>query len=422
MSPEEQDVEQEAIARDRDLAWELYEAQPDHPKIPEIVASVLARSPQSTGQIILLARHYQEVGRVDEARDLLHDLMGRRDRQYANAARELRDLEHSAENFDEAVRLARIVLEEEPGESWSDLFDLGRALTFAESPSVGWPVVDAAVAQAAAASPERYADAVGLQATHLLESLAPPDVIVPVIEEAVRLNPTEPMLSITLTFAYLYTYRPIEAEDLILRVLREDPTDQSAQFGYTMAHAMAQPLREGLATIEELRDSGLGEYAWLIMYETRYDCDAVSALAALDEVMPDDVRRSLRPPLSTEQASEGSGESQILSWHDGQEPGSGALWGAEHPFRLLSDAEITATEAARLADPTTAWVWGDDGPTYMSVVATDDDGNYLLVVAGGRLVLRNTEDHPFAPSLANWLWDLAVNFGAPDPRPSSRLT
>ena len=77
--------EQEAIERDRDLAWELYDYQPEHPKIPELTQSVIAREPTFTGMIILLALHREACGEIDEARSLLQELMGRRDRQYVNA-------------------------------------------------------------------------------------------------------------------------------------------------------------------------------------------------------------------------------------------------------------------------------------------------------------------------------------------------
>ncbi|MEK8227104.1 hypothetical protein NKG05_15075 [Oerskovia sp. M15] len=36
------DVERESIERDRDLAWELFEARPQHPRIPQLAQSVLA--------------------------------------------------------------------------------------------------------------------------------------------------------------------------------------------------------------------------------------------------------------------------------------------------------------------------------------------------------------------------------------------
>jgi tetratricopeptide (TPR) repeat protein len=117
------DLDREAISRDRDLAWELFEAQPQHPRIPELVLSVLATAPELTGMSILLAMHREACGEVDEARRLLQDLMGRRDRQYLNALRRLRDLEDSAGDYDEALRLAELVLREDPEADWRDRMD-----------------------------------------------------------------------------------------------------------------------------------------------------------------------------------------------------------------------------------------------------------------------------------------------------------
>lgn len=422
MSTDDHDSEAEAVGRDRDLAWELFDAQPDHPQIPTIVHSVLRRSPQSTGQIILLAKHYQEVDRVDEARELLHDLIGRRDRQYVNAVRELRDLEHTASNFDEAVRLAELVLREEPGEYWMDIFNLGRALTFARSPYVGWPVVDDAVTAASKESPEAYAGAIAMKATHLLESSAPPEMILPVAEAAIALDPTESALAITLAFAYLYTYRFDEAEELIFRVLREDPTDDVAQGAIIMARGFTVPLRDGLATIEEFREAGMGEYAWNYMFELRYGCGVGEALAALDAVMPASLTDALHAPFTGEDDGTTASERALVTWHDGQLPGTAHLWGKDNAFRLLAHAEIARTEAELSVAPSTQALWGDDGPPYWAVVATDDAGRYLVVGPGGRLQRRDTADHEYAPSLAHWLWDQAVSFGAKDPRPSARLT
>ncbi|GAA2541868.1 hypothetical protein GCM10009860_23440 [Microbacterium mitrae] len=407
--------------RDRTLAWELYESQPDHPMIEQLALSILSRAPQMTGQIILLSRHYLEVGRTAEARELLRELVSRRDRQYVNALRDLRDLEYDAENKVEAMPLAEQVLREAPGEKWMDLLMLGQIVTFARSRSEGWNLVEQAVAEAAKMSPEDYASAVGLHAAHLLDSGATPEVFLPVAERAIALDPTETILAVTLGFAYLYTYRPEEAETIALRVLREEPTFEAAQVLLKLAQAFLTPIRVSGATMDDLREAGIGEYAWSYLMEHRYDSGVSAALAALDEVMPEQLARTLHPPLTREQARAGAGESSITEWHNGQDAGTGALWGGAHPFRLLADAEIAQLEAAMIADPETEPLWGDDGPSYLAVVASDDAGNYLIVGPGGRLLWRDTEDRVFAPSLATWLWDLAVGLGAHDPRPGAGL-
>ncbi|MFT4233357.1 MAG: hypothetical protein QM606_11365, partial [Leucobacter sp.] len=165
--PVPDDAERAAIERDRDLAWELSDYRLDHPRIAELTQSVLAREPTFTGMIILLALHREACGEVEEARRLLRELMGRRDRQYVNAVKKLRDLEFSQGDHRESLRLADIVLRETPEVDWLDLMDHASALVFVSGPEAGWREIDDAVELCARADPEQYPHALGQRALRL---------------------------------------------------------------------------------------------------------------------------------------------------------------------------------------------------------------------------------------------------------------
>ncbi len=414
------DAERAAIMRDKDLAWELYGFQPEHPRIPELAQSVLAREPSFTGMIILIALHREECGEIDEARRLLQDLMGRRDRQFVNAVKKLRDLEFSQRNYGEALRLAEIVLREQPEGDWLDLMDYGSAQIFTGDPEAGWRTIDEAVELAARTDADHYGDALGQRATRLLVSGASPERFLPAAQEAVEADPSEPLLATTLAYAYLYAYRAEEAEALFRRVLREDPTDGPAHGGLTMARAFLDPIERGVGTMDDHRRAGSGELAWRILRDQMFETGLVEALAALDEVLPDDLARSLRPPLGREAARESGGEWKVLAWHDGQEPGTGGLWGAGDAFRLMSAAEIDEMDDAIESDPA-AWSQWDMKNEYYTQLFTDDAGAYLIEGSRGRLYRRGAgePDREVAPSLADWVWDRVVAFGGADPRPGA---
>ncbi|RGE20746.1 tetratricopeptide repeat protein [Leucobacter sp. wl10] len=411
------DIERAAIERDRDLAWELYDVRPEHPRIPELAQSVLAREPTFTGMIILTALHREACGEVEEARRLLQDLMGRRDRQYLNVLKKLRDLEFSDENYAEALRLAEMVLREHPEADWMDRMDYGSALIFTGDPGGGWRVIDEAVESTARVDPEQYAMALGQRATRLLASGAPPERFLPAAEEALAADPSDPILATTLAYAYLYHYRAEEAEGLFRRVLREDPTDEVAQGGMIVARAFLDPIERGVRTMDDHRRAGTGEMAWRTLRDQMFGTGLVEALVALDAVMPEALAASLRPPLDRETARDSGGEWRVLAWHDGQEPGTGALWGAGDSFRLMTAAEIGEMDEAIERDRGAWSQWDEE--EYYTQIFTDDAGAYLIEGRGGRLIrrARGEADREVAPSLADRLWDRVVALGGEDPRP-----
>jgi len=412
------DLQRAAIERDRDLAWELFDAKPTHQRIPELAQSVLAREPTFTGMIILIALHREACGEIEEARRLLRDLAGRRDRQYGNAVKKLRDLEFSDQRYAEALRLAEIVLRENPEADWMDRMDYGSALIFTGDPEGGWRVIDEAVEQCARVDADHYGDALGQRATRLLASSAPPGRFLLAAEEALAADPGEPLLAVTLAYAYLYDYRAEEAEALFRRVLREDPTDEVARGGLIVARGFLDPIERGDGTMEEIRAAGMGEIAWRILRDQIYGTGLEEALAALTAVLPDGLARSLRPPVDRETARSSGGEAKLLAWRDGQEPGTGELWGTGERFRLMTASEIRATEEAIEGDPD-SWPQWDPEHEYYTLISTDDAGAYLIEGPGGRLRRRGAgeADREVSPSFADWVWDRVAAFGGVDPRP-----
>lgn len=411
-------VEREAIEHDRDLAWELFEFQPQHPRIPELAMSVLARAPQFTGMIILLSMHRQACGDVDEARRLLRELLGRRDRQFLGALRRLRDLEASTGDFAEAMRLGELVLREDPDADWFDRMDLAAAVSMAADPEQGWASMDDAVELAGRTAPEAYAGALGLRALHFLSTGAPPTRFLAAAQQAIEADPSETTLSTALAFAYLYDYRPQEAAELLARVLREDPTDEVAQGGMIVARGFLDPIERGVGTMDDLRRAGMGEIAWRILRDKVFEAGLAEALAALDPLLPAELGASLRPPLDRDAARASGGDDTVLAWRDGQRPGSGGLWGDGRPFRLLSGTEVAALDEAIERDPA-AWPQWDAEGEYFTLLFTDDAGTYLFEGAGGRLYRRGAgrDDEEIASSLTDWLWDRVVAFGGDDARP-----
>lgn len=412
------EAEREAVARDKDLAWELYRAQPQHPRIPELAASVLAREPSFTGMIILTALHREACGEVGEARRLLQELMARRDRQFLNAVKELRDLEFADREYAEALRLSEIVLREDPDAGWIEWMELGSATVFVRSTDEGWRIIDDAVERCVRTDPGSYGEALGQRALRFLATGAPPERFGPAAEEAIAADPTELVLTVALGFAYLFDYRAEEAEELFLRVLRETPTDGLAHAGLRVSRGFLEPIRNGTHTMDDHREAGSGEMAWRMMCGYMFDTTLAQALAALDEVMPRTLEASLRPPLPEDEAHAADGDSDLLAWHDGQESSGAGHWGMGEQFRLMSGAEVSAFEAAIERDPDAYPEWGGDD-AYYSVIATDDAGTVFFTGVAQRLYARRAgrEDRLIAPSLADWAWDRVAAFGGRDPRP-----
>lgn len=412
------DAERAAIERDADLAWELFGANRRHPRIPELARSVLSREPGFTGMIILTALHLQALEQFDEARDLLQGLIGQRDRQYLNALRILRDLEYADRRFDEARNLGETVLREDPDAEWIDEMILGTAIVYTGDRESGWRRIDEAVECCGRSDPGQYASALTQRATRFLSTGAPADRFLLAAEEAIAANPSELTLSTVLAFAYVTDYRVEEAEVLLRRVLREDPTDTIAQSGMTMVRGMLDPIERGDATMDDFRAGGAGEMYWRMIQDQLFDIGLADALEALDRVLPRALVRVLRGGLSRRAAERTEGERTLLSWRDGQDPGTGEAWGLDEPFRLLSGAEIRALERAIEEDRETFSQWDPEGE-YYTLIATDDAGAYWFEGYAGRLYRRASgePDREVAPSVAEWVWDRVVAFGGGERRP-----
>lgn len=411
------DAEREAIEHDRELAWDLFDAQPTHPQIPVLAHRVLARAPQFTGMIILLAKHHAALGEVDRARQLLQELVGRADRQLLGAVRELRDLEYDQRNFSEALRLAEIAMRE-PAANWLDLMDLASAEAYAVSPEAGWRRLDEAVDLCASSEPDEIAFALGQRALRLLASGAPPERFIPSAQEAMDADPSDPEIAVALAYAYLYDYQPERSEEILRRILREDPTNVVAQGGLTVARGFLAPIERGDGTMEDFRNARMGEVVWRMLRDQLFGTGMEEALAALDAVIPADLAASLRPPLSEEEARASGGDRWLVAWHDGQQPGAGALWGTGDAFRLMTATEIAEMDASMESNPE-AWPHWHPDDEYFVQIFTDDAGSYVIEGPGGRLYRRDTEgvDHEVAPSLADWVWDRVAAFGGQDRRP-----
>lgn len=417
----------DAVERDLDLAWELFGAQPEHPKVAELASRVLAAQPERSSVSLLLGNHREVCGEADEARRLYLQVAGRRDRQFINAARALRHLALAEHDHAEALRWARAVLGEEH-EEWDDWMELGFAQALCGEHEDGWRQLDEAVALCSRTAPDELPQAFGKRAAHLLGTFAPPDRFVPAAEEAIRADAANSWVALLLGWAYLVQYRFTDAEQLGLRLLREDPTEDLLQNLVGTARTMLRIVENEHAqdfTMEDIRRTGVIELAWRQFRDRRLGTDLVSALAALEEVMPADLRATLRPGASFSDEHErdkvGSMVAEdLVAWHDGQRPGSGAAWGLAEPFRLMSAAEIIDVGAEVEADPAAHPDWPEN--EVWEQVMTDDAGAYLVAVAFGALVKRRPghPDEPVAASMADWVWDRVADFGGPDPRPAPR--
>lgn len=419
------DIEREAVMRDKSLAWELYHTQPSHPRIPELAQSVLAREPSFTGMIILTALHRIELGEYAAARTMLQGLAGQRDRQYVNVLRELRDLEYIVGDYAESLRLAELVLREEPGAKWEDLMEQGIALAMDGDLDAGWRVLDEAVALAAKIDADSYRDALAWRATRQFISGAPPERFLTAAQAAIDADPSDTVSAVLLGFAYVYRYEPEKAQALFLGVLRQDPTDDLARIGHRMTRGILESITQAGRTIDDHRWAGTGELAWRMLYERMLGAGLHEAFAALDAVMPVTLSASLHPPLPAAEADEfGATEAKVFAWHDGQLMGTGTFWGTGEHFRLMTSEEVAAMDQAIAQDPQSWSPWVADTGRYEQLF-TDDAGGYLYEGFGGRLYRRGPEGTPdveVALSLADWLWQRVVAFGGKDPRPGGGRT
>ncbi|MBB5958470.1 tetratricopeptide (TPR) repeat protein [Saccharothrix tamanrassetensis] len=419
----------DAVERNLDLAWELFAAQPAHPKVAELALQVLAVQPERSSVSLLLANHREICGQADEARRLYLQVAGRRDHQFVNAARALRHLAFAEHDHPEALRWARTALGEDQ-EEWGDWMELGFAQALCGEHEDGWRQLDEAVALCSRTTPDELPVALGKRAAYLLGTFAPPDRFVPTAEEAVRADAANSWVALMLGWSYLVQYRFADAERLGLRLLREDPTEDLLQGLVGTARTMLRIVENAHAqdiTLEDIRRTGVIEVGWRQLRDQVLGIDLASALAALDDVMPAGLRATLRPGASISDVPESDelgsvAAEELMAWHDGQQPGSGAAWGLAEPFRLMSAAEIIAMSAEIEADPAAHPDWPEN--EVWEQVMTDDAGAYLVVVALGALVKRRPghPDEPVAESMADWIWDRVADFGGRDLRPAPRQT
>ncbi|UMP01356.1 tetratricopeptide repeat protein [Amycolatopsis sp. EV170708-02-1] len=416
----------DTVERDLDLAWELLDAQPTHPRVAELAARVLAAQPERSSASMVLAYHRESLGDTDEARRLYLRVAGRRDSQFIWAARALRHLESADHNHDEALRWARTVLGQNH-DDWDDWMKLGSVQALSGAHEEGWRQLDEAVALCARTAPDALPKALAKRAEYLLESLAPPERFAPAAEEAIRVNAADSWVAMLLGYAYLAQYRFDDAEQLGLRLLREDPTDDLLQSLVETARTMLRIVEKARGddiSLADIQGTGVLEMAWQQIRDQKLGVDLASALAALDAVMPDELRATLRPGATSGDLAAGDDKvgsmvaRDLLTWHDGQPPGSGAAWGWTESFRLLSAAEILAMDAEIEADRAAHPGWPEN--ELWEQVMTDDAGTYLVAVAFGALVKRRPgqPDEPVAGSMADWIWDRVAAFGGRDPRPA----
>lgn len=407
------------VQRMSDMAWDLWEAQPTHPKVRELATAVLAEAPERTGMWILLSRHFSACGDVEVARRFLQDLIGTRDGQYLNAVRELVTLECAERSYVEARRWAEVALHEEP-ESARGLMDLAEATAMSGDHDEGWRMLDEAVEAFATTRVDDLPWALVHRAMVLLGSYAPPARFISAAEEAVRADPTDEFIRYPLAWGYVHEGRFDDAEEISLRMLREDPTDELAASVVQMVRRVRAGLEKSEQTMEGLVASGMLEQIWTQMRDQQLGHDVVTALAELEQVMPKQLRDTLLPGVDPETARETGGSRELAAWHDGQEPGAGRIWGLDGDFRLMSAAEILEMDDLVEARPEEYPEWqAETLAEAYSQLMTDDAGGYLIEVAMGRLAIRRAgaEDVVVAGSLKDFVWDRVAAWGGKDPRP-----
>lgn len=408
------------LEHDVELAWELYDVQPTHPEIGRATARVLAQQPGRNGIRILLALHRQACGAVDEAREILLDVAGQRDAHFVNVARKLRDLELSESDYPEARRWAEIVVREDQQDG-HDLVELGLATAMCGDLEAGWQLMDDGVALCARTDVDALPHALISRVIHLMQSWAPADRFIPAAEEAMRADPSSEFIGGPLAWAYLREGRFDDTEELALRMLRLDPTDGLAESVLTLVRQWRAVADRGEVTMADIHASGVAEWGWAQKRDELLGTDLSSALAALEPVLPAELRAALHPPLDAAAAHETPGEAALAAWHDGQQPGTGALWGLDGDFRLMSAAEITAMDDAIEASPEDWPGWAQvDISDYYAQVMTDDRGAYLIATMDDVRVRRiGADDEVVAASLAELFWDRVAAFGGRNPRPAT---
>jgi hypothetical protein len=117
----------------------------------------------------------------------------------------------------------------EEHEEWDDWMELGSARALCGEHEDGWRQLDEAVALCARTAPDDLSKALGKRAVYLLGSFAPPGRFVPAAEEAMRADAANSWVALMLGWSYLVQYRFADAEQLGLRLLRENPTEDLLQ-------------------------------------------------------------------------------------------------------------------------------------------------------------------------------------------------
>lgn len=409
------------VERDDDVAWQLFDAQPTHPEVGRIARRVLAQEPWRSETRRLLAMHHMACGELDEAREILLTVIGARDDSYVDAAEALSELEKYASRYDEARRWAEVAVREGP-ESWANRLRLAAATAMAGEPELGWQLLDDAVVLCARTDPDNLADALAERTIAHFESVAPAERVIPAAEEAMRADPTNEYVGTALVWAHVHAGRYDDAEEASLGLLRADPTNSIARSAVTMIRTMRTTAAEHGVAFDEIHESGVVSFVWTGRRERMLGIDVHAAFAALDDVLPDDLRAVLRPGLVDADPDSVLGDREVLAWHDGQVPGTVAAWGTDDGFRLLSSAEAEALDEAIEADPAAYPEWRHDGlaDDYAQVM-TDDRGGYLVSTYRGVVLRRpGVADVVVAPTLASWFWDRVAAFGGRDPRPRPR--
>ncbi|MGO1508825.1 MAG: tetratricopeptide repeat protein, partial [Microbacterium sp.] len=320
-------------------------------------------------------------------------------------------------NHARALELAITAVEEDT-ELWFNHMQLGNAMAACGDFEAGWDLMDDAVAMCGRTMPDMLGTALAAQITRLAEGFAPPERQIPIARAAIEADPANVWAAEMLGWSYLLQYRFDDAEDLARRLLREDPQNELMHTLLSLANKFRRIIEENDVPPEKMRAAGFVESAWRHQLDMERGLDLESALDALEAVLPDAVRATLRGPADPDETANLTRPLRTLvRWHDGQEPGTGAVWGLEEPFRLMTAAELDELDAAIDADADAFPEWPED--EMWDQVLTDDDGAYLAIVAFGRLVRRSgdRDDVVIADSLADWVWDRVAAFGGHDPRP-----
>ncbi|GAA4816544.1 tetratricopeptide repeat protein [Nocardioides caeni] len=406
------------VQRDSDLAYELYDVRPEHPEIGHLARRALAAEPWRSGLRVLLANHLEALGELDESREILLAVVGQRDHAFVDAARDLRDLEHRVGRYEEALRWAETVLGED-SEGWSDWGMFGAIKGQLGEPTLTWQILDEAVERCATTAPDELTDALAFRATGLIATFAPSERFIAAAEEAVRADPANGYVALCLVWAYIHQGRFDDAEELALRMLREDPTDEGPAIPVRMLRTVRGIMeREGM-DMAELHRHGILERMWTDQRDRLLGVDVVSALTALEPLLPPAVLATLHPPIPEDGDDTGACE-ELVSWHDGQDPGAGDAWRLPGDFRLMSAAEIRAMDAAVEADPASYPQWAEDSlDSYYQQLMTDDAGGYLIVTITGELAIRRAgaEDEVVSASIADFFWEQVAARGGRNPRP-----